>query len=142
MPSASSREGCTTDSGGLISNKFAIVSEQPPSALTGASTVIAQHGTYGVDQSTGTGQNVFDKSTGTWASAANYTGSSNVYDGVAEHHSNGQLGDWIELTRAEGSTKGAVKVHVAAIHMDPLARGVAGGGRQQKHNRIGEFFRR
>ena len=87
-----------TDSGGLISNKFAIVSEQPPSALTGASTVIAQHGTYSVDQSTGTGQNVFDKSTGTWASAANYTGTDNVYNGVAEHHSGGVLGDWIELT--------------------------------------------
>jgi len=87
-----------TDSGGLISNKFAIVSEQPPSALTGASTVIAEHGTYGVDQSTGTGQNVFDKSTGTWASAADYTGTDNVYDGVAEHHSGGELGDWIELT--------------------------------------------
>jgi hypothetical protein len=87
-----------TDSGGLISNKFAIVSEQPPSALTGASTVIAEHGTYGVDQSTGTGQNVFDKSTGTWASAADYTGTGNVYDGVAEHHSGGELGDWIELT--------------------------------------------
>jgi hypothetical protein len=87
-----------TDSGGLISNKFAIVSEQPPSALTGASTVIAQHGTYSVDQSTGTGQNVFDKSTGTWASAADYTGTGNVYDGVTEHHSGGELGDWIELT--------------------------------------------
>jgi hypothetical protein len=87
-----------TDSGGLISNKFAIVSEQPPSALTGASTVIEQHGTYSVDQSTGTGQNVFDKSTGTWASDADYTGTDNVYDGVTEHHLGGELGDWIELT--------------------------------------------
>jgi hypothetical protein len=87
-----------TDSGGLISNKFAIVSEQPPSALTGASTVIEQHGTYSVDQSIGTGQNVFDKSTGTWASEADYTGTDNVYDGVTEHHLGSLLGDWIQLT--------------------------------------------
>jgi hypothetical protein len=39
------------DSGGLISNKLAIVSEQPPSALTGATTTIQGHGKYVVTSS-------------------------------------------------------------------------------------------
>jgi hypothetical protein len=44
--------GEVMDSGGLISNKFAVVSEQPPSALTGATTTIQGHGKYVVTSST------------------------------------------------------------------------------------------
>jgi hypothetical protein len=43
--------GEVMDSGGLISNKLAIVSEQPPSALTGATTVVDGHGRYKVTAS-------------------------------------------------------------------------------------------
>jgi len=39
------------DSGGLISNKLSIVSEQPPAALTGDSTVVDGHGRYKVTAS-------------------------------------------------------------------------------------------
>ena len=57
------------DSAGLFSNKLAVVSEQPPAALTGATTTIENHGTYTI----ATGDlNLFDKNdsttwTGTYA---------------------------------------------------------------------------
>ena len=46
-----STTGELMDSGGLISNKLAIVSEQPPSALTGASTTVTNHGVYTIEGS-------------------------------------------------------------------------------------------
>lgn len=72
------------DSGGLISNKLAIVSEQPPSALTGATTTVSGHGKYMVASSTGTAYNAFDKSTGVWTSGTTYNGTTGAYDGAVD----------------------------------------------------------
>ena len=72
-----SSTGVFQDSGGLFSNKLAVVSEQPPSALSGASTTVEKHGVYKVTASTGTPQNAFDKATGTsWVGSSSYTGGS------------------------------------------------------------------
>jgi hypothetical protein len=76
--------GEVMDSGGLISNKFAVVSEQPPSALTGATTTIQGHGKYVVASSTGTAYNAFDKSTGVWTSGATYNASTGAYTGAVD----------------------------------------------------------
>ena len=43
--------GQLLDSNGLVSNKLSIVSEQPPSALTGATTTVNGHGKYVVTAS-------------------------------------------------------------------------------------------
>jgi hypothetical protein len=43
--------GEVMDSGGLFTNRLAVVSEQPPSALTGATTTIQGHGKYVVTSS-------------------------------------------------------------------------------------------
>ncbi|QIG59810.1 hypothetical protein [Dishui Lake phycodnavirus 3] len=72
------------DSGGLISNKLSIVSEQPPSALTGATTTVTGHGKYVVASSTGTAYNAFDKSTGVWTSGATYNGTTGAYTGSVD----------------------------------------------------------
>jgi hypothetical protein len=72
------------DSGGLISNKLAIVSEQPPSALTGATTTVDGHGKYIVASSTGTAYYAFDKSSTAWTSGATYDGSTGAYTGAVD----------------------------------------------------------
>jgi len=89
--------GELTDSGGLISNKFAIISEQPPIALTGASTAVPSHGTYASTTSSSDAYKAFDKTSTHWSSDASYTGVDNVYDGVSELFSGGELGDWIKI---------------------------------------------
>jgi hypothetical protein len=92
------------DSGGLISNKLAIVSEQPPSALTGATTLVDGHGRYKVTTSLEAasyqGYKVFNKTIGAgtngWSTGANgaynvdgtYAGS-NVIAGVS--------GEWVKI---------------------------------------------
>jgi hypothetical protein len=92
------------DSGGLISNKLAIVSEQPPAALTGDSTVVDGHGRYKVTSSLEAGAyegyKVFDKTIGAgtngWSTGAvgaynsngTYAGS-NVIAGVS--------GEWVKI---------------------------------------------
>ena len=85
------------DSGGLISNKLAVVSEQPSSALTGVSTMIPQHGVYTVSTSTLDAYKVFDKAATHWASGAIYTGANNTYNGASELFSGGELGEWIKM---------------------------------------------
>jgi hypothetical protein len=72
------------DSGGLISNKLAIVSEQPPSALTGATTTVDGHGKYILASSTGTAYYAFDKSSTAWTSGATYDGSTGAYTGAVD----------------------------------------------------------
>jgi hypothetical protein len=72
------------DSGGLISNKLAIVSEQPPAALTGATTTVDGHGKYIAASSTGTAYNAFDKSSTAWTSGATYNASTGAYDGAVD----------------------------------------------------------
>jgi hypothetical protein len=89
------------DSGGLISNKLAIVSEQPPSALTGGTTTVTGHGKYVLTSSLqASGYDVwkcFDKDVNTgWSTGAvgaynsdgTYAGS-NVIAGVN--------GEWVKI---------------------------------------------
>src|SRR5210317_847634 len=99
-----SATGDLMDSGGLISNKLAIVSEQPPAALTGDSTVVDGHGRYKVTSSLEAGAyegyKVFDKTIGAgttgWSTGAvsaynvdgTYAGS-NVIAGVS--------GEWVKI---------------------------------------------
>jgi hypothetical protein len=92
--------GEVMDSGGLISNKFAIVSEQPPSALTGATTTIQGHGRYKVTSSSMVGSNydynIFSKNeTDTWIS---FTDTFNVDGTYAGSESLGGVsGEWVKL---------------------------------------------
>jgi hypothetical protein len=100
-----SSTGDLMDSGGLISNKLAIVSEQPPVALTGDSTVVDGHGTYKVTSSSEGNEpnygdwNCFNKATGgnnAWHTDQNY----NLATGA---HNNsgvtlgGVQGEWVKL---------------------------------------------
>src|SRR6056300_996356 len=96
--------GEVMDSGGLISNKLAIVSEQPPVALTGDSTVVDGHGRYKVTASLEAGSyqawKCFNKSidnadsgwstgaVGAYNSDGTYAGS-NVIAGVS--------GEWVKI---------------------------------------------
>jgi hypothetical protein len=93
--------GVFQDSGGLFSNKLAVVSEQPPSALAGASTTITNHGVYNVTASTGSPENAFDKSGVTsWTASSDYGGGggTGVYvPGTARLHASTEQGDWIAL---------------------------------------------
>jgi hypothetical protein len=95
-----STTGELMDSGGLFSNKLAVVSEQPPIALTGASTLVTNHGTYTIEASSGTVVNLFDKNDSTkWVTDGNY--STNVdtkgtYNGSASLAGHG--GEWVKIT--------------------------------------------
>ncbi len=78
--------GQLMDSNGLVSNKLAIVSEQPPSALTGDSTVVDGHGRYRVEASstysTFYAHQAFDKNDSTgWTCAQSSFGTDGDYDG-------------------------------------------------------------
>jgi hypothetical protein len=97
--------GEVMDSGGLISNKFAVVSEQPPSALTGATTTIQGHGRYKVTSSATSGGgladwNIFNKVAGNGVSDAWSTGTG-YYDSNGTHIGDGTLGgvdgEWLKL---------------------------------------------
>lgn len=95
-----SSTGLIQDSGGLFSNKLAVVSEQPPSALSGASTTVSNHGTYKLTASTGTPQGAFDKVTSTtWTASSNYGGGSGtgVYVGAVRLATGLEQGDWIAV---------------------------------------------
>ena len=119
-----SSTGVFQDSGGLFSNKLAVVSEQPPSALGGASTTVEKHGTYKLTASTGTPQNAFDKATNTsWLGSSSYTGGdgTGLYVGATTLATGLKQGDWIAvelpykatlrhltLTAADAPTTGAL----------------------------------
>src|SRR6056300_741475 len=102
-----STTGEIMDSGGLFSNKLAVVSEQPPIALTGASTVVTNHGTYTIEASStsddSTIQNLFDKDEQTvWRTDndplnlkynsldGSYAGSASLVTGID--------GEWVKIT--------------------------------------------
>ena len=97
-----STTGEIMDSGGLFSNKLAVVSEQPPIALTGASTVVTNHGTYTIEASSGTVVNLFDKVPGEsnkWVTDGNYItngGTKGTYGGSASLAGHG--GEWVKIT--------------------------------------------
>jgi hypothetical protein len=95
-----SATGDLMDSGGLISNKLAIVSEQPPAALTGDSTVVDGHGRYKVTRSSVfnayEGYNIFSKiETDNWLSATDTYNSDGTY--AASDSLGGISGEWVKL---------------------------------------------
>jgi hypothetical protein len=99
--------GEVMDSGGLFTNRLAVVSEQPPSALTGATTTIQGHGKYVVTSSATTSGgladwNIFNKVSGNGDGDAWSTGSAGTYyDGNGTHIGDGTLGgvdgEWLKL---------------------------------------------
>jgi hypothetical protein len=97
-----STTGDLMDSGGLISNKLAIVSEQPPAALTGDSTVVDGHGRYKVEvssqvNSSNAKHQAFDKNTGSsWLSNGNYDANGNHTNSAVTLNS--IQGEYIKLT--------------------------------------------
>src|SRR5210317_1427315 len=98
-----SATGDLMDSGGLISNKLAIVSEQPPAALTGDSTVVDGHGRYKVTTSTTTATPAYSVFSKTDSGLTTYVGLVNSYDanGDLASGNNNSLGsvngEWIKL---------------------------------------------
>jgi hypothetical protein len=97
--------GEVMDSGGLFTNRLAVVSEQPPGALTGATTMVDGHGRYKVTASIGatTGDfaiwQVFNKTSGDnigWS-----TGAVGAYNGDGTYAGSnviaGVSGEWLKL---------------------------------------------
>src|SRR5210317_370332 len=119
-----STTGDLMDSGGLISNKLAIVSEQPPVALTGDSTVVDGHGRYKVTSSLEAGAyegyKAFDKTIGQgtagWSTGAvgayNSNGTYAGSNGIA-----GVNGEWVKI---EFPYKTTLR-HVALASRDSLS---------------------
>src|SRR5210317_1102538 len=96
--------GEVMDSGGLFTNRLAVVSEQPPSALTGATTTIQGHGRYKVTSSATSGGgladwNIFNKVAGNGVGDAWSTGTG-YYDNNGTHTGNATLGgvdgEWLK----------------------------------------------
>ena len=100
--------GELTDSGGTFLNKFAIVSEQPPSDLFANATTVTDHGSYTLTTSNlatnSNTYNAFDGTANAWVSgdlAGGYIGGANVF-----HENNltqlsnlhpTQFGDWLAI---------------------------------------------
>ena len=92
--------GQLMDSNGLVSNKLAIVSEQPPSALTGDSTVVDGHGRYKVTSSSMLGiknpYHIFSKiETDAWISLADTFNVDGTHAG--SESLGGVSGEWVKL---------------------------------------------
>ena len=93
--------GELTDSGGVISNKLAIISEQPASGLTANVSTVVGHGVYSVQASstfeTSFPYKAFDKDESTgWTCAASSFGTDGLYDG--SDSLGGVDGEWLKLT--------------------------------------------
>jgi hypothetical protein len=100
--------GELTDSGGTFLNKFAIVSEQPPSDFFANTTTVTNHGSYTLTTSNlatnSNTYNAFDGTANAWVSgdlAGGYIGGANVF-----HENNltqlsnlhpTQFGDWLAI---------------------------------------------
>ena len=92
--------GQLLDSNGLVSNKLSIVSEQPPSALTGATTTVSGHGKYVVTSSSVVGENydynIFSKNeTDAWISLPDTFNVDGTYAG--SESLGGVSGEWVKL---------------------------------------------
>ena len=101
--------GQLLDSNGLVSNKLAMVSELPPSALTASGVNnVDKHGNFKVSSSAGTtNYKAFNKSTATasdaWSSATSvYGGTDNAYNGTASINS--ISGEWLRLDLPHATT--------------------------------------
>jgi hypothetical protein len=111
------------DSGGTFLNKFAVVSEQPPSDLFANATTVANHGTYTLTTSNlATDSNTFNAFDGTanaWVSGDGYIGGSNVF-----HETNltqlsnlhpTQFGDWLAIEFPYKTTLRHMKLTPATV---------------------------
>ena len=101
------------DSGGLFANKLAVVSVQPPSALSANATTIAKHGTYTVSTTSlaanSNAWNAFDGDTAVeWTSsptdghlynagAGVYGGTSNLFTGNYIQPGVSSAGEWLAV---------------------------------------------
>jgi hypothetical protein len=101
------------DSGGLFANKLAVVSVQPPSALTANATTIAKHGTYTVTTSSlaenSNAWNAFDGDSAVeWTSSptvghlysageSTYAGTSNLFTGNYIQPGVSSAGEWLAI---------------------------------------------
>jgi hypothetical protein len=94
--------GQLLDSNGLVSNKLSIVSEQPPIALTGATTTVSGHGKYTIEVSSQVNSGnakhqAFDKNDGTaWLSNGNYDANGDHTNSAVTLNS--IQGEYIKLT--------------------------------------------
>jgi hypothetical protein len=79
---------------------LAVVSEQPPIALTGASTVVTNHGTYTIEASSGTAVNLFDKNDLTvWQTDdGTYNSGDGSYNNVSTSLVTNIDGEWTKIT--------------------------------------------
>jgi hypothetical protein len=91
--------GEVMDSGGLFTNRLAVVSEQPPGALTGDTTTIQGHGKYVATSSSATGNGAaykaFDKSVDGWQTSNDRYNSSG--DLVSSASLGGVSGEWLKI---------------------------------------------
>ena len=102
--------GQLLDSNGLVSNKLAIVSELPPSALSASGVNnVDKHGNFKVSSSSAgtTNYKAFNKSTAAasdaWSSATSvYGGTDNAYNGTASINS--ISGEWLRLDLPHATT--------------------------------------
>jgi hypothetical protein len=96
--------GEVMDSGGLFTNRLAVVSEQPPSALTGDTTVVEGHGRYKVTTSLEAGSyqawKCFNKSIDN-ADSGWSTGAVGAYNGDGTYAGSnviaGVSGEWVKI---------------------------------------------
>jgi hypothetical protein len=100
--------GELTDSGGTFLNKFAIVSEQPPSDFFANTTTVTNHGSYTLTTSNlatnSNTYNAFDGTANAWVSgdlAGGYIGGANVFletnlTQLSNLHPT-QFGDWLAI---------------------------------------------
>ena len=100
--------GELTDSGGTFMNKFAVVSEQPPSDFFANTTTVTNHGTYTLTTSNLAANsntfNAFDGTANAWVSGndeSSYRGGSNVFHQdnftqLSNVHPT-QFGDWLAI---------------------------------------------
>jgi len=101
------------DSGGLFANKLAVVSVQPPSALTANATTVAKHGTYTVTTSSlaanSNAWNAFDGDSAVeWLASTTiahlynggnglYSGTSNLFAGNYIQPGVSSAGEWLAI---------------------------------------------
>jgi hypothetical protein len=121
-----STTGLLEDSGGLLANKFAVVSEQPPSALTANSTTVTDHGVYKLTTSgLATDSNTWNAFNGdasdAWTSLSTYTGTDNVYGGSVQLSavSSTGSGEWLAVEFPYKTTLRHMKLTPAAVASYP-----------------------
>jgi hypothetical protein len=114
------------DSGGLISNKLAIVSEQPPSALTANSTTVTDHGVYklttsGLASNSNTWNAFNGDASDAWTSVSTYTGTDNAYGGSVQLStvSSTGSGEWLAVEFPYKTTLRHMKLTPAAVASYP-----------------------